>query len=120
LLLRLCYNINVKPSSQQNVVKKQLKKKQTRNVCKKDKRRWIKKGKNITQGYILVHKSYTGGRKLKMVIVKDQWTAIVAHFVRMSLNSFKENYYLCNDRQRQEKFGSLLLVHKAHAGSQQH
>jgi len=80
----------------------------------------LKKEKNITQGYVLVHKSYTGGRKHKMIIVKDQWTAIVAHFVRMSSNSFKENYYLCNDRQRQEKFGSLILVHKAHAGSQQH
>jgi len=48
----------------------------------------------------------------------DQWTAIVANFVRMSSNFFKENYYLCNDRQRQEKFASLILVHKAHAGSQ--
>jgi len=33
-----------------------------------------------------------------MIIVKDQWTAIVANFVRMSSNSFKENYYLCNDK----------------------
>ena len=53
-----------------------------------------------------------------MIIVKDQRTAIVANFVRMSSNSFKENYYLCNDRQRQEKLPSLFLVHKAHAGSQ--
>jgi len=53
-----------------------------------------------------------------MIIVKDQWTAIVANFVRMSSNSFKENYYLCNDRQRQEKLTSLILVHEAHAGSQ--
>jgi len=56
--------------------------------------------------------------KLRMIIVKDQWTAIVANFVRMSSNFFKENYYLCNDRQRQEKLASLILVHKAHAGSQ--
>jgi len=55
---------------------------------------------------------------LLMIIVKDQWTAIVANFVRMSLNSFKENYYLCNDRHKQEKLASLILVHKAHAGSQ--
>ena len=53
-----------------------------------------------------------------MIIVKDQWTAIVANFVRMSSNSIKENYYLCNDRQRQEKRASLILVHKAHAGNQ--
>jgi len=50
-----------------------------------------------------------------MIIVKDQWTAIVANFVRMSSNSFKENKYLCNERQRQEKLASLILVYKAHA-----
>jgi len=55
-----------------------------------------------------------------MIIVKDHWAAIVANFVRVSSNSFKENYYLCNDRQRQEKFASLILEHKAHAGSQKH
>ena len=27
-----------------------------------------------------------------MIIVKDQWTAFVANFVRMSSNSFKKNY----------------------------
>jgi len=27
-----------------------------------------------------------------MIIVNDQWTAIVANFVRMSPNSFWENY----------------------------
>ena len=53
-----------------------------------------------------------------MIIVKDHWTPIVANFVRMSSNSFKENYNLSNDRQRQAKFASLILVHKAHAGSQ--
>jgi len=45
-----------------------------------------------------------------MIIVKDQWTAIVANFVRMSSNFFKENYYLCHDRQRQEKLASIILV----------
>ena len=49
-----------------------------------------------------------------MIIVKDQWTTIKANFVGMSSNFFKENYYLCNDRQRQEKLASLILVHKAH------
>jgi len=57
-----------------------------------------------------VHKSYTDNRKLRMIIVKDQWTAIVVNFVRMSSNSFKDNYYLCHDRQRQEKLASLILV----------
>ena len=47
-----------------------------------------------------------------MIIVKDQWTAIVAKVVRMSSNSFKENYYLCNDRQRQEKLANLILYTK--------
>jgi len=37
-----------------------------------------------------------------IILYKEQWTASVANFVRMSLNSFKENYFLCNDRQRQE------------------
>ena len=45
----------------------------TKNVFKKDKRRRIKKGKKE-----LVHKSYTDYGKL----VKDQWTAILANFVR--------------------------------------
>ena len=42
----------------------------------------LKKEENITQGlyYVLVYKSYTDGRKLKMNIVK--WTAIWANFVR--------------------------------------
>jgi len=31
---------------------------------------------------ILLHKSYTNDRKLRMIIVKDQWTAILANFVR--------------------------------------
>jgi len=73
----------------------------------------IKKGKKITQ--VLVHKSYTYDRKVKMIIVKDQWTAILANFVKkyvMSSNSIKEVYYLCNDRQRQEKLASLILYTK--------
>ena len=37
---------------------------------KKDKRRQIKKEENMTQGQVLVHKSYTDDRKLKMNIVK--------------------------------------------------
>ena len=47
-----------------------------------------------------------------MIIDKDQWTAILANFVRkkvMSLNSIKKIYNLCNDRQRQEKLASLIL-----------
>jgi len=40
----------------------------------------LKKEENITQGKVLVHKSYTNDRKLKMNIVK--WTAILANFVR--------------------------------------
>jgi len=40
----------------------------------------LKKEENITQGKVLVHKSYTDDRKLKMNIVK--WTAILANFVR--------------------------------------
>jgi len=31
---------------------------------------------------VLVHNSYTDDRKLRMIIVKDQWTAILANFVR--------------------------------------
>jgi len=37
----------------------------------------LKKGKKV-----LVHKSYTDDRKLRMIIVKNQWTAILANFVR--------------------------------------
>ena len=69
--------------------------------------------KTITQ--VIVHKSYTDDRKLRMMFVKDQWTAILANCVRklvMSLNSIKEIYYLCNDRQRQEKLASLILYIK--------
>jgi len=43
-------------------------------------------------------------------IAKDQWTAILANFVRklvMSSNFIKKIYYLCNDRQRQEKLGKV-------------
>ena len=40
----------------------------------------LKKEKNIKQGKVLVHKSYTDDRKLKMNIVK--WTAILANFIR--------------------------------------
>jgi len=58
--------------------KNTTKTKQTRNVFKKDKRRRIKKRKEV-----LVHKSYTDDGKLRMIIVKDQWTAILANFVRM-------------------------------------
>jgi len=50
-----------------------------------------------------------------MIIVKDQWTSILANFVSklvMSLNSSKKMYYLCNDRQRQEKLASLILYTK--------
>jgi len=50
-----------------------------------------------------------------MIIVKDQWTAILANFVRklvMSSNSVKDIYYLCNDRLRQEKLASLILYTK--------
>jgi len=50
-----------------------------------------------------------------MIIVKDQWTAILANFVRkyvMYSNSVKDIYYLCNDRQRQEKLASLILYTK--------
>ena len=31
---------------------------------------------------VLVHKSYTDDRKLRMIIVKDQWTAILANFLK--------------------------------------
>ena len=31
---------------------------------------------------VLVHQSYTDYGKLRMIIVKDQWTAILAYFVR--------------------------------------
>jgi len=40
----------------------------------------LKKEDNITQGKVLVHKSYTDNRKLKINSVK--WTAILANFVR--------------------------------------
>jgi len=40
----------------------------------------LKKEENITQGLVLVPKSNTDDRKLKMNIVK--WTAILANFVR--------------------------------------
>jgi len=53
---------------------------QTRNVFKKDKRRRIKKKRKKV--LVLVHKSYTDDGKLRMIIVKDQWTAILANFVR--------------------------------------
>jgi len=42
---------------------------------------------------VLVHKSYTDDGQLRMIIVKDQWTAILANFVRksvMSSNSVKD------------------------------
>jgi len=50
---------------------------QTRNVFKKDKRRRIKKGKKVR-----VHQSYTDDGKPRMLIVKVQWTAFMANFVR--------------------------------------
>ena len=62
---------------------------------KKDKRRWINKTTKV-----VVHKSYTDDGQLRMIIVKDQWTAIL------------DMYYLCNDRQRQEKLASLILYTK--------
>ena len=40
----------------------------------------FKKEENITQGQVLVHKSYTDDRKMKIV----KWTAILANFVRKS------------------------------------
>ena len=61
---------------------------------------------------ILLHKSYTNDRKLRMIIVKDQWTAILANFVRklvMSSNFNKEIYYLYNDRKRLENLQVLYL-----------
>jgi len=39
---------------------------------------WLKKKKKST----CKHKSYTDDGKLRMIIVKDQWTAILANFVR--------------------------------------
>ena len=51
---------------------------ETRNVFKKKTIGFgLKKGKKV-----LVHKSYTDDRKLRMIIVKDQWTTILANFVR--------------------------------------
>jgi len=50
-----------------------------------------------------------------MIFVKDQWTSMLANFVRklvMSSNSIRKRYYLCNDRQRQEKLASLILYTK--------
>ena len=50
-----------------------------------------------------------------MIIVEDQWTAILANFVRkkvMFSNLIKEMYYLCNERQRQEKLASLIFYTK--------
>jgi len=44
----------------------------------------------------------TDDRKLRMIIVKDQWTAILANCVKklvMSFNSIKKIYYFCNGRQ---------------------
>ena len=48
---------------------------------------------------VLVHKSYTDDGKLRMIIVKDQWTAILANFVRKVSDVFKFRY-----------FGHILLV----------
>jgi len=45
---------------------------------KKDKRRRIKKNEKK----ILLHTSYTDDRKLRIIVVKAQWTAILANFVR--------------------------------------
>ena len=53
----------------------------TRNVFKKDKRRRIKKGnKQHKAKYLYIY--LTHARKLRMITVKDQWTAILANFVR--------------------------------------
>jgi len=41
----------------------------------------LEKGKNIILGYVLVHTSYTDDSTLRLVIVKDQWTANLANFV---------------------------------------
>ena len=70
----------------------------------------LKKGKHNTRLYVHVHKSYTNDRKLGMIIVKDQWTAILANFVK-SLQ-IPDLFYLCNDRQGQEKLASLILYTK--------
>jgi len=82
----------------------------TRNVYKKDKRRRIKKRKKKYNTSVLTPMT----EKLRMIIVKDQtlnqWTTMFANFVRklvMSSNSIKKNYYLCNDRQRQEKLANV-------------
>jgi len=48
-----------------------------------------------------IHKSYTDDGKLRMIIVKDQWAAILAN-----LRTFITCHY---DRQRQEKLASLIL-----------
>jgi len=53
-----------------SLIKQELSLKKTNGVG-------LKKGKNV-----LVHKSYTDDRKLRMIIVKNQWTAILANFVR--------------------------------------
>jgi len=69
------------------------------------------KKEKITQ--VRVHQFHTDDRKLRMIIVKDQWTAFLANCVRklvMSSNSKKEIYYLGNDRQRQENLQVLFCT----------
>ena len=66
-----------KLSNPNPISKQQTQHIESRNVFKNDKRRRIKKRKKV-----LVHKSYTDDGKLRMIIVKDQWTAVLANFVR--------------------------------------
>jgi len=40
-----------------------------------------KEKKSDKAKYLYMYTSYTDDRKLKMVIVKDQWTAFLANFV---------------------------------------
>jgi len=51
--------------------------KETKNVFKKTNGVGLK-----IRETVLVHKSYTDDGKLRMIIVNDQWTAILANFVR--------------------------------------
>jgi len=52
-----------------------------------------------------------------MIIVKDQWTAIVAILLECLQIPLRRIITCVMTRQRQEKLASLILVHKAHAGS---
>jgi len=91
---------------------------ETRNVFKKDKRRQIKKGRQHNtrlSTFVLVHKSFTDNRKLKMNIVK--WTAILANFVRgkWCLQIPLRRFITCVMTNRGKKTCNSYLVHIAHA-----